>query len=129
MNEQRLLLIEDSALLRERITAMLTVPGLMQVAASADTEGAAVAHILADHFDVMIVDVELREGSGINVIRAARGMNGTRPRPLIIVLTNYSLPAVRERCMAAGADYFLDKMQQFSELRPLIESETRGPRH
>ena len=129
MNEQRLLLIEDSALLRERITAMLTVPGLMQVAASADTEGAAVARIIAEHFDVMIVDVELREGSGINVIRAARGLNGTRPRPLIIVLTNYSLPAVRERCMAAGADHFLDKMQQFSELRPLIESALREQRH
>ncbi|MEP7314081.1 MAG: response regulator, partial [Pseudomonadota bacterium] len=78
MSEQRLLLIEDSALLRERLTAMLTVPGLMQVAASADTEGAAVAHIRADHFDVLIVDVELREGSGINVIRAARGLDGAR---------------------------------------------------
>ena len=129
MSEQRLLLIEDSALLRERLTALLTVPGLMQVAASADTEGAAVAHIHAGHFDVMIVDVELREGSGINVIRAARGLLGDRPRPLIIVLTNYSLPAVRERCMAAGADYFLDKMEQFSELRPLIESAARRQPH
>jgi len=129
MTEQRLLLIEDSALLRERLTSMLTVPGLMQVAASADTEGDAVAHINAEHFDVMIVDVELREGSGINVIRAARGLNGGRPRPLIIVLTNYSLPAVRDRCMAAGADYFLDKMAQFSELRPLIESVARKQQH
>lgn len=128
MSEQRLLLIEDSALLRERLTAMLTVPGLMQVAASADTEGAAVAHIRADHFDVLIVDVELREGSGINVIRAARGLDGAR-RTLIIVLTNYSLPAVRERCMAAGADFFLDKMEQFSELRPLIESAARSQPH
>ncbi len=129
MSEQRLLLIEDSALLRERLTAMLTVPGLMQVAASADTEGDAMAHIHADHFDVMIVDVELREGSGINVIRAARRLDGARPRPLIIVLTNYALPAVRERCMAAGADYFLDKMEQFSELRPLIETAARKKRH
>lgn len=120
--EQRLLLIEDSAPLRERLTAMLTVPGKMRVAAWAETEDDAVARVRDDDFDVLVVDVELRQGSGINVIRQVRRMCEGRRQPLIIVLTNYSLPTVRERCLAAGADHFLDKMQQFNEPLALIES-------
>jgi two-component system, OmpR family, response regulator len=129
LREKRLLLIEDSALLRERLTSMLTVPGAMRVAASAETEAEAIEKISAAEYDVLIVDVELRQGSGINVIRQARRFYEGRRQPLIIVLTNYSLPTVRERCMAAGADHFLDKMQQFGEVRTLIENASRPRQH
>jgi CheY-like chemotaxis protein len=129
LREKRLLLIEDSALLRERLTSMLTVPGAMRVAASAETEAEAIEKISSAEFDVLIVDVELRQGSGINVIRQARRLYEGRRQPLVIVLTNYSLPTVRERCMAAGADYFLDKMQQFGEVRTLIENASRPRQH
>lgn len=129
LREKRLLLIEDSALLRERLTSMLTVPGTMRVAASAETEAEALEKIGAADYDVLLVDVELRQGSGINVIRQARRVYEGKSQPLIIVLTNYSLSTVRERCMAAGADYFLDKMQQFGEVRNLIETAPRARRH
>ena len=127
--EKRLLLIEDSAPLRERLTAMLTVPGKMRVAAWAETEDDAVSKVRDDEFDVLVVDVELRQGSGINVIRQVRRLCEGRRQPLIIVLTNYSLPTVRERCLAAGADHFLDKMQQFSEPLALIESLSAHRQH
>lgn len=129
LREKRLLLIEDSALLRERLTSMLTVPGAMRVAASAETESEAIEKIGGGEFDVLIVDVELRQGSGINVIRQVRRMYEGRKQPLVIVLTNYSLPTVRERCMSAGADHFLDKMQQFGEVRSLIENSSRTRQH
>jgi len=128
-SEKRLLLIEDSAPLRERLTAMLTVPGKMRVAAWAETEDDAVSKVRDDEFDVLVVDVELRQGSGINVIRQVRRLCEGRRQPLIIVLTNYSLPTVRERCLAAGADHFLDKMQQFSEPLALIESLSAHRQH
>jgi CheY-like chemotaxis protein len=128
-SEKRLLLIEDSAPLRERLTALLTVPGKMRVAAWAETEADAVAQVRAGDFDVLVVDVELRQGSGINVIRQVRRLCDGRRQPLIIVLTNYSLPTVRERCLAAGADHFLDKMQQFNEPLALIESLTTPRPH
>lgn len=128
-SEKRLLLIEDSAPLRERLMAMLTVPGKMRVSAWAETEEDAVTKVRDEEFDVLVVDVELRQGSGINVIRQARRLCEGKRQPLIIVLTNYSLPTVRERCLAAGADHFLDKMQQFSEPLVLIESLTVPRQH
>jgi len=124
--ELRILLIEDSVLLQERLTDMLTRPGVMRVTGTAATERDARERIDSDEYDVLLVDVELREGSGIGAISHARSRYTGR-QPLIIVLTNYPLPAVRSRCMAAGADHFLDKMRQFQEVRPLIEKAAAPP--
>jgi len=120
-SELRILLIEDSRLLRDRMVGMLTVPGVMQVAGTAETEREAIELIDANDYDALVVDVELRQGSGITAIRHARQAYATRRQPLIIVLTNYALPTVHRRCIEAGADHFLDKMQQFSQVRPLLE--------
>lgn len=119
--ELRLLLIEDSSLLRSRLIGMLEVPGVINVQEWAETERDAAARIDSAEFDVLVVDVELKQGSGISVIRHARKAYAGRKQPLIVVLTNYALPTVQQRCMSAGADVFLDKMQQFDELRPIIE--------
>lgn len=125
--ELRVLLIEDSRLLRERLVNMLTVPGVMEVTGTAETENEAREKIDANDYDVLVVDVELKQGSGIAAIRHARQSFAGRTQPLIVVLTNYALPTVRQRCMTAGADHFLDKMQQFGELRPLLTRHQAEP--
>jgi CheY-like chemotaxis protein len=117
--ELRILLIEDSVLIQARLTQILAEPGVMRVAGLAATEREARQCIDGGTFDVLLVDVALREGSGIGVIAHARAVCAGR-QPLIIVLTNYPLPAVRQRCMAAGADHFLDKIRQFQDVKPLI---------
>ena len=118
--ETRILLVEDSVPLRERLSTLLTEEGVMRVTATADTEAGAIELISERDFDVLVVDVELRQGSGINVVRKARLRWLDAPLPLILVLTNYSLPTVKARCLAAGADHFLDKLREFERLRPLI---------
>lgn len=118
--ERRILLVEDSAPLRNRLAQLLTVPGVMRVTANAETESEALDWIVAQDFDALVVDVELREGSGINVVRGARSHWVAPPLPLVIVLTNYALPIVKNRCLAAGADHFLDKVRQFDQVYPLI---------
>jgi len=116
----KLLLIEDSPLLQSRLRYYLEAPGRIQVADIADSAPGAMQSIDRDDFDVLIVDVELKKGSGLEVIRHARSHYAADRQPLIIVLTNYALPAVEIRCRQAGADHFLDKMRQFAELLPLI---------
>jgi len=118
--ELRILLVEDSAPLQVRLVELLTHPGQMQVTGVADTESGALDLIQSQQFDVMVVDVELRQGSGISVVRRTRAGHDQPPFPLIIILTNYNLASVRERCLAAGADHFLDKMREFERLYPLI---------
>jgi len=125
--ELRILLIEDSVLLQKRLTDMLTLAGVMRVTGTAATEPEARERIDTGEYDVLVVDVELGKGSGIGAIGHARQRYSDR-QPLIIVLTNFPLPAVRSLCLAAGADHFLDKMRQFQEVRPLIAALKRPPR-
>ena len=118
--ELRILLVDDSLPLQIRLKELLTESGIMRVTATAESEQDANRLIDSETFDVMVIDVELRPGSGINVVRHARADQVRGPRPLIIVLTNYALDIVRSRSITAGADYFLDKMREFDRLYPLI---------
>ena len=106
---------------------MLHIPGEMAVAATAQTEIEAHDQIEATDFDVLVVDVQLRQGTGLGAVRDARKRWLSAIPSLIIMLTNHALPVVRERCLAAGADHFLDKIRQFDQLVPLILQWRTGP--
>ena len=124
----RILLVEDFAPLRTRLAEMLNIPGEMSVTATAATELEAHDQIEATDFDILVVDVQLREGTGLGAVRDARRRWITALPSLIIMLTNHALPIVRQRCLAAGADHFLDKMRQFEQLLPLIAQWRSGPK-
>src|SRR5574338_168865 len=97
---RKVLIIDESALVRERIRQLLSgVQGLEVTAEAQRTErGVALAKRLRP--DVVIVDVHLRAGRGIELLRE---MKRARPTPRIIVLTNEAYPEIRNRCLAAGA--------------------------
>jgi CheY-like chemotaxis protein len=123
----RILLVEDFAPLRTRLAELLNIPGEMSVTATAATELEARDQIEATDFDILVVDVQLREGTGLGAVRDARKRWITAIPSLIIMLTNHALPVVRQRCLAAGADHFLDKIRQFDQLVPLIAKWRGGP--
>src|SRR4051812_26297407 len=120
----RILLVEDSPLLRGRLENMLSQHAAFKVTGLAAAEAEAIEKLDSVPYDAIVVDVELRPGSGIGVIRQARARNKD-PKDgghvWIIVLTNYDLPTVRERCMQAGADHFLDKMREIDQLIPILQ--------
>src|SRR5688572_16707727 len=120
----RILLVEDSPLLRGRLENMLSQHAAFKVTGLAAAESEAIEKLDSVPYDVIVVDVELRPGSGIGVIRQARARNkdtkDSGGHVWIIVLTNYDLPTVRERCMQAGADHFLDKMREIDQLIPIL---------
>jgi CheY-like chemotaxis protein len=119
----RILLVEDSPLLRGRLENMISQHAAFKVTGLAAAEAEAIEKLDTVAYDVIVVDVELRPGSGIGVIRQARARNKDSrdgAHVWIIVLTNYDLPTVRERCMQAGADHFLDKMREIDQLIPIL---------
>jgi len=118
--ERRILLIEDSAVLTRRLIDLLSEPGRIEVAAQAATQAEAVSRLQQAAYDVLVVDIELAEGNGVAVIRAARQMYPPDAQPLIVVLTNYASDFVRDHCFAAGADYFLDKMRDIALLKAVV---------
>ena len=63
--------------------------------------------------DVVILDIRMPGGNGIEVLRSIEKHNEV---PVIIMLTNYPYPQYRKRCMEAGADYFFDKSSEFEKV-------------
>src|SRR5690349_23346119 len=71
----RILLVEDSPLLRSRLEGMLSQYTAFKVTGLAAAEAEAVEKLDTVPYDAIVVDVELRPGSGIGVIREARARN------------------------------------------------------
>jgi two-component system chemotaxis response regulator CheY len=116
----RVLLVEDSPVVAERLRESLReVPGVA-VTDTVDRESAAVDKLNNGGIDVIILDLHLNRGTGFGVLRALRGQQNEKPTA--IILTNYDLPEYRRQAMALGADHFLDKARDFERLPELLGS-------
>jgi len=116
-------LVEDSEVIRERLLYMLgEVPGT-EVVGHAETADSAVAQIAAIRPAVVVLDVKLKESSGMQVLRVIKQQ---MPRIVVIVLTNYASPVFRKRYEEAGADYFLDKSNEFEVIRTILMQHCLG---
>ncbi|MGE0031626.1 MAG: response regulator [Steroidobacteraceae bacterium] len=119
----RVLLVEDSQVLAERLTETLApLAGVELVAAVAD-EASAVGVAAEGKVDVIVLDLQLRQGTGFGVMQRL----GAK-RPTIIVFTNYVLPEYRRRAAALGVDYFLNKARDYERL-PLLLQELELRQH
>ena len=113
----RILLVEDSAVLADRLTEMLCrIPGVTLVGA-VESERAAIASALAQSIDVMILDLHLQQGTGFGVLRALADHPG---KPVAVVLTNYALPQYQRAARELGVRYFLDKAREFDRLPEVL---------
>ena len=113
----KVLVIEDSPLVRQRLIAMLT--DLREVAEVSEAEGArqGTALIRTLQPDLVVLDLKLPDGSGFDVLNSARSIPQA---PLIAVLTNCASPEYRQRCLELGAAAFLDKSMPFNQLKTTI---------
>ena len=102
------ILIEDSETIRENLIPTLAELANVQVMAVAERASEAIEalHRFGDEWDLAIVDLFLKEGSGLSVLRAAQSRS---PHQHMLVLTNYPTAEIRRRCLALGADGVFDK--------------------
>ena len=110
-NDQRVLLVEDSAITRTMIAQLLRMFGY-QVAEAED--GARALLALEDYAaDVVITDVEMPQLDGIELIRRLRANARYATLPVIVLSTRGSVED-KQRAVSAGADAYLVKTE-FSE--------------
>ena len=68
-----------------------------------------------------MIDLNLREGSGLGLLNAVRQLLPPEQRPLMIVVTNHTLAALQAASIKAGADHFLDKSRELSHLANILQ--------
>jgi DNA-binding NarL/FixJ family response regulator len=102
------LLIEDSRVFRDSLIPSLHIMAGAKVMAVAETAPEAMAALdgLSDRWQLSIVDLFLREGSGLDVLRALQRRSAHQR---VAVLTNHATLEMRERARALGADAVFDK--------------------
>jgi DNA-binding NarL/FixJ family response regulator len=113
----KIFIVDDSALINARIAQVaLTIAGVV-VSGSAATVDSALKGIEQTSPDGLVLDVHLGDGSGLTVLAQSKQ---ARPAIKSVVLTNDSLEAYRRAAFAAGADHFLDKSTEFSQLSRIL---------
>ena len=116
----RVLVVEDLPRVQVLLRELIDEPGRFEIAGMAETEHDAIEQYRALQPDALVIDLNLRQGTGLGVIMAVRRTPAAR-RPLLLVLTNHALPVLEAACLSAGADHFLDKSRDFHKVRPLLE--------
>jgi DNA-binding NarL/FixJ family response regulator len=108
-------IVEDSPVIRENLTAALEELAPVEVVGTAEDEPAAVKWLAsgAHGCDLVIIDIFLKRGSGLGVLRAASDLG--RPMSLV-VLSNYATPDMRRKCMDLGAHRVFDKSNEIDSL-------------
>ena len=114
----RIFLVEDSAILRDRLAETFATWGNVEMVGHAETEAAAEPALRAQDWDVLILDLQLLHGTGLGVLRSLR--NHRKPGTTVMVLTNYAIPSYRARSLELGADYFFDKASDFSKIKDVF---------
>ena len=112
----RVLLVEDSPVLAERLREALDALENVEVVDAVTDEAAAVAAAKTKQIDVIVLDLQLKQGTGFGVVQRLG-----KDRPKIIVFTNYMLPEYQRLADSLGVEYFLNKSRDYERLPQLIQ--------
>ncbi len=114
----RVFLADDSGPIRSRVAALLDAHHLPVIREGA-TPQACIDGILASRPEVVVLDVQLEGGTGLQVLQAVRAAN---PAIAFVVFSNNAGPAYRKRYLGEGAAGFLDKSVDFEQLPTAIQA-------
>ena len=108
-------IVEDNPTIRENLIDTLEELAGVTTVGTAETENESKAWLAEnrDEWDLAIVDLFLKQGSGLGVLAACRD----RPsRQKVVVLSNYATLDIRQRCAQLGVDAVFDKSNEIDAL-------------
>jgi DNA-binding NarL/FixJ family response regulator len=113
----KILLVEDSAMLAQRLMEGIAPLPQFEVIGIADTESEALQIIRRRRVDIVLLDLQLKAGTGFGVLR---GLATMHRKPLVVVLTNHDLPEYHAAALELGVTEFLDKARAFHRLPAVL---------
>lgn len=111
-------LVDDSAVFLQRLKRMFAnVPEIQVIGETGNAQEAPDA-ILKQKPDAVILDINLLNGSGIDVLQS---LKKSMPTLAVMMLTNYPYPQCRQTCLDAGANFFFVKSTEFDRVVPALK--------
>jgi len=109
----RVFIADDSEILRSRLIEMLSEFKEIKIIGQTGYAQEAIESIKELIPDVVILDIRLPDGNGINVLEIIKKRNISTK---VIIFTNYPYFQYRKRCLDAGAEFFFYKAAEFEKL-------------
>lgn len=108
-------IVEDNPTIRENLIATLEELASVSTVGTSDNEDDGKSWLIDNPqlWDLAIVDLFLKQGSGLGVLAACRDR---RPEQKIVVLSNYATTDIRQRCAQLGVDAVFDKSNEIDAL-------------
>ena len=108
-------IVEDNALIRDNLISTLEELASVVSVGTAEDENQGISWLTDSHndWDLAIVDLFLKQGSGMGVLAACKNRS---PRQKVVVLSNYATADIRKRCSYLGADAVFDKSTEVEAL-------------
>lgn len=108
-------IVEDNPTIRENLIATLEELASVEAVGTSDTENESKAWLVknSNNWDLAIVDLFLKQGSGLGVLGACRDR---KPGQKVVVLSNYATTDIRQRCAQLGVDAVFDKSNEIDAL-------------
>jgi DNA-binding NarL/FixJ family response regulator len=113
----KILIADDSSLMRERIKNQVRDFDQVIIVGEAGNGKKAMEMISEFDPDLVVLDLHMPEMGGMEVLRK---LKAAKTKTKVCILTNYSYPQYRDRCLALGADYFLSKSDDFEKINFVI---------
>lgn len=116
----RIFLVEDVPAVRDLIVASLSDVDGISWSGFSDSENDAIEQLKHNENDILIIDVELKQGNGMNLLRRLM-QNNMQPDSVKIVFSNNVCDAYRRAGAKYGVQYFFDKSFELPELQALLK--------
>jgi two-component system OmpR family response regulator len=115
----QVMLVEDSHIISDLISENLARIPNLRLLGIAETETEALSMLQAQPCDVLILDIQLRQGNGINLLRVLSA-DPAYANTIKIVLSNHVSGTYRRICEQYGVQFFFDKTSEFPQLQLLL---------
>ena len=122
-DQYRVMIVDDHEVVRRGVVAVIDADARLSVVAEASTVGEAKRRLPAVHPDILVTDLQLPDGTGIDVMNAARQENENQT---MLVLTSFNDDAAIRESRAAGASGLLLKSVRSNEIISTIIKVANG---
>ncbi len=126
MYRARVLIVDDHPMVRLGLSMNISADPDFEVCGEAGSESEALELLRKISPDLMIVDVSLKEGNGIELIKQIRGRY---PRLPILVVSGFKESLYGERALRAGASGYLNKQESQAKLIEALRMILKGGRY
>ncbi len=109
----KVFIADDSKIFRVRLKEMLSELTEIEIIGEAENTLETTKRIRKLNPDVVILDIRMPDGSGIDVLKHIKKNNRA---PVVIILTNYPYPQYRKKCVELGASYFFNKSDEIEKV-------------